>query len=179
MIPFLDLDGVIVDFAQGCIDWYNLDCTPEDFTEWGAIFDFFTGKEIDFWEGLTDKFWIGLGFTKEAKRILTLVGPMKPCILTSPSHIGGSGGKQQWIKENLPDYYNEERYLIGPAKNYMAHKNSLLIDDAEENVDKFRKGVNGNGGHAILVPRPWNRLRGNDVLKHIKTELDKIKEMIG
>lgn len=174
MIPYLDLDGVIVDFAQGCIDWYTLDCTPEDFKDWGFIFNFFSGSEKDFWEGLTDRFWLGLNFTKEAKRILTLVEPMKPCILTSPARTG-AGGKQQWIRENLPDYFNEDRYLIGPAKHYLAHKNSLLIDDSEENVDRFRKGVKGNGGMAILVPRPWNRLRGNDVLKHIKTELDKLR----
>ena len=167
---FLDLDGVIVAFAEGVIKWYNLDCTPEDFKKWGAIFNFFTGSEATFWEGLTDKFWLGLEFTKEAKRILTLVEPLKPCILTSPSHTS-AGSKQQWIKENLPDYFNDGRYLIGPAKHFGAHSESVLIDDAEENIDKFKN----EGGHVILVPRPWNRLRGNDVLEHIKTELDKIK----
>lgn len=163
---FLDLDGVIVAFAEGVIKWYDLDCTPEDFKEWGAIFNFFTGSETEFWQGLTDKFWVGLGFTKEAKRILTLVGPMKPCILTSPSHTS-AGSKQQWIKENLPDYFKDGRYLIGPAKHFGAHAESLLIDDSEENIDKFIEA----GGYAILVPRPWNRLRGKDVLAHLKKEL--------
>ena len=167
---FLDLDGVIIAFAEGVIKWYNLDCSPEDFKKWGAVFNFFSGSEKVFWEGLTDKFWLGLEFTKEAKRILTLVEPLKPCILTSPSHTS-AGSKQQWIKENLPDYFNDGRYLIGPAKHFGAHSESVLIDDAEENIDKFKN----EGGHVILVPRPWNRLRGNDVLEHIKTELDKIK----
>ncbi len=166
---FLDLDGVIVAFAEGVIKWYNLDCTTEDFEEWGAIFDFFSGSEKDFWEGLTDKFWLGLEFTKEAKQILTLVEPMKPCILTSPSHTS-AGSKQQWIRENLPDYFKGGRYLIGPAKDFGAHSESLLIDDSEENIDKFRKA----GGHTILVPRPWNKLRGEDILQHLKNGLDSV-----
>ena len=165
-VYFLDLDGVIVNFAQGCIDWYNLDCKKEDFKYWGAIFDYYEGTEASFWNGLTTKFWVGLKFTEEAKRILTLVEPLKPCILTAPPQ-NGAGGKQLWIQKFLPNYFTEKRYLIGPAKHYLAHGQSLLIDDSEDNVDKFRKV----GGHAILVPRPWNRRRDQDVLKHIKEGL--------
>ena len=169
MRVFLDLDGVIVDFAKGCIEWYNLDCTPEDWKEWLDIFKYYTGDESKFWEGLTDKFWLELEFTKEAKRILTLLRPMKPCILTSPAWTG-AGGKQQWIRKKLPDFFKEDRYLIGPAKHYLAHENALLIDDADENVQRFREA----GGHAILIPRPWNSLSDEDVLIHLKNSLDSI-----
>jgi hypothetical protein len=166
---YLDLDGVIVAFAEGVIKWYDLNCTTEDITGWGVIFKYFPGSEAAFWEGLTTKFWLELKFTREANQILTLLKPIKPCILTSPPH-NGAGGKQQWIRKNLPDYFKDGRYLIGPAKQYLAHNNALLIDDSDENIDKFENA----GGHAILVPRPWNRLRGNDIMKHIKTELKRL-----
>lgn len=166
-VYFLDLDGVVVDFAQGCIDWYNLDCKPEDIKFWGAIFDFYKGTEASFWEGLTTEFWVGLKFTKEANDILTLLEPLKPCILTAPPWKG-AGGKQEWIQKQMPDYFNEKRYLIGPGKHFLAHSQSLLIDDSEDNVDKFREF----GGNAILVPRSWNRRRGQDILQHIKEGLN-------
>lgn len=164
---FLDLDGVIVDFAQGCIDWYNLDCNVKDFTKWSKIFKYFTGYEKDFWEGLTDKFWVELKFTKEAKEILELLKDVKPCILTSPGHTG-AGGKQQWIRKNLPDYFKDGRYLIGPAKHYLATSDSLLIDDSQENCRKFEEA----GGYSILIPRPWNDLRDNDLITYLKGKLE-------
>lgn len=163
MRVFLDLDGVIVDFAKGVIEWYNLDCKPEDWSEWGDVFKYYEGTEASFWDGLSDKFWIGLKFTEEAKEILELLKPFKPCILTSPAHTG-AGGKQQWIRENLPGYFKNGRYLIGPPKHLLASGNSLLIDDSQENCDKFIKA----GGHAIIVPRPWNNLSDKDVIEHLK-----------
>lgn len=167
---FLDLDGVIVDFANGIIDWYNLNCSPKDFKKWNDVFKFFNGTEHDFWNNLTDDFWVNLNFTKEAKTILTLLEDFKPCILTSPGWTG-AGGKQKWLRKNLPKYFKEERYLIGPAKHYLAHAFSLLIDDSENNVEKFREA----GGNAILVPRPWNSLRDKEdkLFQHIAKEFKK------
>jgi len=166
---FLDLDGVIVDFAKGVIEWYNLNCKPEDWKSWGDIFKYYKKSERNFWDGLTDKFWIDLEFTKEAKEILTLVEPFKPCILTTPSWTG-AGGKQQWIRKNLPDYFNDDRYLIGPPKWLLAPGNSLLIDDAEENIRKFC----ASGGIGILVPRPWNYLHRENVIEHLKRSLNRL-----
>jgi len=48
MRMFLDLDGVIVDFAKGAIEWYNLDCTPEDWKSWGDIFKYYKKSETSF-----------------------------------------------------------------------------------------------------------------------------------
>jgi hypothetical protein len=63
-------------------------------------------------------------------------------------------GKKQWIRRYLPEeMWNN--YLIGPPKHLCASPDALLIDDVEENVDKFR----AYGGRAVLFPRPWNRLR--------------------
>ena len=166
MRVFLDLDGVVVDFVQGLIDWFNLDFKHEDCQNYEDIYKFYPGTKADLWESLPDRFWAELNFTKEAVEILTFLEPLKPCILTSPVWTG-AGGKQQWIRKNLPNYFDEKRYLIGPAKDYAAHKGSLLIDDAEDMVEKFQNAE----GYTILVPRPWNYLRGKDVLTHIKNSL--------
>ena len=44
------------------------------------------------------------------------------------------------------------QYAITPRKHLFARPDSLLIDDYSENIERFE----AHGGHAILVPRPWN-----------------------
>jgi len=178
-IVFLDLDGIIRDFVQGVIDKFNLDITHKDVTHW----DYFT-KDLNlpnFWGELDYDFWMKLKFTKEAKKVLKIVKPYKPIILTSPTY-DSAGATQQWIKARLPEYFNEDRYLIGPAKWACANENAALIDDAEHNIDGFKE----RGGYGIMWPAPWNRARYwfvdenkyTDKFKLLKANLTIFKELV-
>ena len=55
--------------------------------------------------------------------------------------------------------------LDRPIKASVCQSKTLLIDDSDKNVDSFRKC----GGHAVLVPRPWNSLHGFNALDHLTT----------
>lgn len=174
---FLDLDGVITDFVGSAITYLNLQCLWEDLVRWDAIYDHYWGTQEEFWKELGDDFWENhMSFTTDAKEILKVVDPYEPCILTCPTPEGGSTGKQLWIKKNLPDYYLEGRYLIGPCKAAASRPGSVLIDDADHNIYDWSM----KGGQGILVPRPWNTLGGERnaaetiaaKLKHYNCTLD-------
>ena len=78
-------------------------------------------------------------------------------------------GKLEWIHKYFPEWMHRQ-YLMGPQKHLLAGPGSLLIDDSEENVEKFRQ----HDGQAILVPRPWNSLNRANTMKHIIWNLDTI-----
>lgn len=81
-----------------------------------------------------------------------LVGRENVCILTTPTKDPESlAGKLEWIHDFLPSWLHRQ-YLVGPRKHFCARHDALLVDDSDEQVNKFRE----NGGQAILVPRPWN-----------------------
>lgn len=149
----LDLDGVIVDFVKGVIDWYKVDMDPKDWPV--SCWDI--GEGIDrpnhlIWNGLTENFWANLEFTEEAPRILNMLSGLDVCLLTSPSDTRSVVGKMEWISKNLPDFYFSRKVLIGPGKEFCACPTNLLIDDNTENCKKFIEV----GGNAILYPARWN-----------------------
>ena len=158
---FLDLDGVIVDFVGGIIKWHKLKCTVNDVTEWNALYKYWPGTIAEFWEELPESFWENLNFTPEGPAIIDLLAEegIKATILTSPPWAGATG-KQRWIQKNLPEYFDHDRYLIGPSKTCVARPGAVLIDDAEHNIDSWVAA----GGQGILVPRPWNRNREQNTL---------------
>lgn len=149
---FLDLDGVIINLVDGIIKHFNMDCTAEDVNTW----DYFTLKTVklhqEFWAGLSDEFWVNLEKYPWADKVLAMVEPYRPCLLTSPAYNNGTA-RQKWIQNNLPEYYHEGRYLIGPAKHYVAREDCILIDDFDGNIDEWKK----EGGIGILFPQYWNK----------------------
>ena len=159
---FLDLDGCIVDFVGGVMKHYDLKCSYNDIKMWDSLYDYWSGTQAEFWEGIPESFWENLDFTPEGKKILDLVAPFKPTILTAPPRTGASG-KQKWIQKNLPEYFDHGRYLIGPAKEAVAGPGRVLIDDADHNIRSWVKA----GGIGILVPRAWNSNRKQHTLDWI------------
>lgn len=157
-VIFLDLDGVLIDFIGGVAKWYDLDITDKDVTGWDSIVGLSGKTLVEFWEGLDDReFWYNLEMYDYAPRVLEIVERCEaiPCLLTSPAwHTAGH--KQDWIQDNLPDYFSRGRYLIGPAKGYCSYPGAWLIDDSDANCKFFREF----GGDSILFPQPWNDGRG-------------------
>jgi len=85
--------------------------------------------------------------------------------------------KLSWlINHNLLETPN---VIFTENKHLFANPHTILIDDYEGNVDKFRE----NGGEAILFPQPWNRLAkylyySAEVLGERNARLDYIKQRL-
>jgi len=175
---FMDVDDVLADFVGGMCrlhDKENPYAEPLD-TESAGVWEIekLLGLTVEeFWTPAGGKFWGGLELMPDGKSILSLaenaVGAENVCLLTTPPlNPESASGKIWWIERCLPNY--NRRFLIGPPKQFCAHKDAILIDDADHNVDAFVKA----GGKAILVPRAWNsawRYR-NDVLSYVQNKLD-------
>ncbi|MFT5126811.1 MAG: 5'(3')-deoxyribonucleotidase [Rhodothermales bacterium] len=164
---FVDMDGVLVDFVGAALRRHE-----RRVDEWPPG-EFNMAKVLgiprrDFWGPLEGaEFWATLEPTAEAHELMAVLeaefGSWELCILSSPTRDPQcSAGKVQWLQRCLPDY--SRRFLLGPEKRFCAGPDSLLIDDADHNVDRFREA----GGCGILFPRPWNRLHAvTDPLAHV------------
>ena len=156
---FLDMDGVFVNFHKGIYQAFNkpYSYATDLMTKWDFWEEWGTTSEgcnaictTSFWQNLE---WMhdGLDIFRET---LKYFNPEQIYLLTCPmSNVESPTGKWMWVDKNLPKYY--KRTIITKApKHLLARPDTLLIDDKDENVEKFIAA----GGDAILVPRPWNKL---------------------
>lgn len=170
---FLDIDEVLADFVGAAAGIWGF--TPAEFTAarelgcWNIVKSLGV-TEFEFWEAITAKgeqFWENLELHPWAKELhdsLQQLGDLY--LLTSPSHCPTSfTGKINWIH----NYFPETRYLITPYKYLLADKDSILIDDREENVEKFIKA----GGWGIVFPTI-----GNSEYQFVDTSLEVVKEKL-
>jgi hypothetical protein len=157
---FLDMDGVLVDFAGGASLAHDLPnpyvpLTPRASGQWDMARLWHITDE-QFWQPLNSTtFWESLQFTPEAMAILDVCestfGQENVCLLSCPSDSAYSAlGKLRWIQANLPRYARQ--YMLGPAKQFCAGPDAILIDDSDANCACFSHHCGG----VVLVPRPWN-----------------------
>ena len=168
-----DQDGVLSDFDGGVEAWYGFVFTHEEKKKWEYDYKAHGMKQATFWAGLTKEFWAGLNWTPEGVFIYEMIRQFDPVILTAPSWMASPEsmpGKVEWIRSHIPEIYKDRRFAFSSRKHHFAHPGALLIDDKEENVINFREA----GGRAIMVPRPWNKLHGVDVLLWVQTQLMQI-----
>lgn len=124
-------------------NWFHPLKTFNRYTFWNAV-------KRDFWADMEKTPWCDTLLDTCAK----MVGRDNVRILTCPiDDPDCAAGKVEWIHRNMPKWMHRQ-YIITPCKEDCANDHSLLIDDSDKNVDDFRTA----GGHAILFPRPWNRL---------------------
>jgi 5'(3')-deoxyribonucleotidase len=167
----LDVDGVLADFVGGTARLLGFD--PTLVTMW----DYYpqVGQtEESFWRAVDAAgadFWANLEPYPWERELFDACNQMgNTILLTTPSTSPTSPeGKLRWIQEQYGKDFR--KYLIGPAKEFCANPNTVLIDDSESNCAKFRS----YGGHAILFPRPWNYHRTmSDPLAYTLETLDMI-----
>jgi 5'(3')-deoxyribonucleotidase len=131
-----------------------------------------TLTKSEFWDSITRDIWATIPQSEEFYLLLgyceNLVGQENICILTAPTIDPECvAGKLEFIHNHFPKWMHRQ-FLIGPRKQFCAHPEALLIDDADKNVDQFRAW----GGNAILVPRPWNSLHARNTVAHIHREFE-------
>jgi hypothetical protein len=136
----------------------------------------------NFWNSFTSDVWASMPESEEFNFVLetalNMVGEEGILIATAPicdpkisieATEGCLAGKYQWITEHFPPFLHRS-FSMTPMKHFCATPESLLLDDCDENVEKFRAA----GGQAILMPRPWNKANGKDPIQYIATELQKV-----
>jgi len=175
----LDLDGVLVDFLAGAHKFHGIPYSNEDYPYEYGSYENCPPPNSDmntreFWDALDAEFWTGLSWTSDGREILAAVeqafGKENICLLTSPTlNHECIIGKMKWIERELSEY--RRRYLIGPAKAFCAAPDTVLVDDANINVEDFAEA----GGYTILVPRPWNLLHAADTMSSFRTQLQTVQ----
>lgn len=165
---FIDLDGVLNQFAAYVLKMFGANVDPSDFeyswwdARWGSelyhaacdlIEEPFANGETSFWKSIPEEVWSDCPPSQELHWLPayceSLVGKDNVAILTTPSSNPNSlSGKLKWVEKFIPSM--KRRLLIGKPKHLCVHGASLLIDDRNEVTATCTKG------HTLLVPQPWN-----------------------
>jgi 5'(3')-deoxyribonucleotidase len=156
------MDGGLVDFLGGACKFHNktydgLPHDPDNQAEqkpWN-IEPIFGMSAPDLWEPLGFDFWANLDpyphFEEVVRTLTDKFGEENICLLTSPIRTDGCiDGKMAWIRKHLPQF--KRQFLVGPAKQFAASPNHVLVDDHAKNIEAFKDA----GGHVFMFPAPWN-----------------------
>jgi hypothetical protein len=155
MIVYVDLDGVLCGTVEEMFRRFGRGKTPK---EMQGSYDTSTLLGIpDPWSQFGADFFAQAEWMVDGRPILNAVEriaqPRNVRICTCPTvETTSAAGKLAWIQNNLPTY--RRRYALIVEKWWLANPDAILIDDCDEQVDRFIVA----GGKAILVPRPWNSL---------------------
>lgn len=165
---YLDMDGVLCDFANSVLDRMNF------YSEQSNIWDYMEMNVVEAMEkailktnrntfvlndiipGIGSKetmnymyrtidgdvdFWADLPWLEEGKKLWEYLKDYKDLyILTSPHDNASIYGKKAWIQKNLGIPAN--KIIFERHKQKYANKNCVLIDDMAKNVFKF---INDDG----------------------------------
>ena len=128
----------------------------------------------EFWRNVRFNDWAMAPVSNEASAIIEKsvekVGRNNVFILTKPTRCPEScSGKLEWIQTHMPRWL-QRQFVITPKKGCCARPDSLLIDDNYENLEEFWEA----GGRGLLMPRPWNYMRGADSLNYVLECLETI-----
>lgn len=180
---YLDMDGVLSDFVTSSIE--ALGFSPDEILkkvkpgDYDGIYQALGMDEDAFWfkigrlpggEAPGSGLWESMKpypWRNEVLEIARNAGPT--WILTSPSRAAGSSyGKVRWLQRWLGESFRD--YILAPRKWNLARPGTLLIDDSDGNVRKWRR----NGGDAILFPRLWNSAHvvKDEAVKQLRAEIE-------
>lgn len=148
----LDMDGVLADFVNAAFEAHGREFNPDACMGYNLLNEFSMTKE-DFWAPIDNyEFWRGLEPYPWSVGLLRQLSEIAPVVLvTTPSKSSDClKAKREWVEDHLPPMYRD--IVMGESKELTASENTLLIDDCDRNVRKFRE----SGGEAIVFPQPWN-----------------------
>lgn len=156
----IDLDGVLTDWMKHTVALFDI---PEDFYFqpgcWDtvpAMLDYLKIHSQEFWLKQTPEFWATMPWTTYGKELLKwcewCAGADNCRILSTPANAFSAHGKVWWMEYQMPYYHERRYYHLTKHKEELANPNKLLLDDCDENINKFRE----KGGKAILIPTKYN-----------------------
>ncbi len=179
----LDVDGVLADWMGGVFPLFGRDPSeikdvwsrgqhgteiPLDITR-VEMFERIEKEGHDWWANLEPFPW--------CDRLWELCNSVAPTILLTSTTRDPccASGKLEWIQNRPWGGRNFRDYLIGPRKPFAAKSESILIDDTDIQIEKFREA----GGKAILFPQYWNsayeiRDSGVDLVEYVAEQLASI-----
>ena len=147
---YCDMDGVLTDFEKRFDHFSGMN--PQEYEKkYGTP---------SFWELIDVKigvrFWVGMDWMPEGRRLWDFIKPYQPHLLTSPSRNDTSRlGKNLWVKNNL-NPKPKTIFAYSADKQRYANENRILIDDKKSNINEWaaKGGIairckNGNVDHVI------------------------------
>lgn len=173
---YLDMDGVIADFVNGFCRWRNLsDLPPHHQTTWPGVGDHagLVPDQLDLvLRQASAAFWATLPVLPWAQELVAeCLGYGQVRILTAAvASEEAVTGKMRWLDKHFP--HLTSRAIFCREKYLLARPSSVLIDDHDEQLDKFQE----YGGEAIVFPQPWNsgRSQTGDRVGSVLESLDRV-----
>lgn len=161
---FLDMDGVLTDFHRAALHVIigNEQEASNLYENW-PYNEFDIAKVLgisqsNFWAMLdTFEFWADMPKTQQCDTLLRLFPDA--VILSSPAMGYSASGKVAWLHKHA----RGRKFILTKHKEYIAGEGRILIDDWQENIDKWTK----HNGQGILFPARANVLHGIDPLAHV------------
>jgi hypothetical protein len=129
----------------------------------------------EFWRVIGEHgelFWTSLAQTEWMDPLLQLVKEFNGSdwhVVTAPSHCPTSySGKVKWLKSRLGKEF--DRVLATPHKEILAMPGVILIDDNEQNIQRFKLA----GGSGILFPIMGNCLHhlANNPVAYVREQIE-------
>ena len=155
-VILLDMDGVISNFVDQVIATFGWDIKHDDYSSW-AYHQQMGLTDQQFWARIDSEFWDRIEPYPWASQLVSELRDEGEVIFATSPNLDSAtpSAKVRWLRKHGMMYTWLNEYMIGPHKHLMANKQTILIDDSDSNIEKFRAA----GGNAILFPQPWNKRR--------------------
>ena len=147
---YCDMDGVLTNFEARFEHFTGMH--PQEYEKAYGLQQFW--HLIDTKIGV--RFWVGMDWMPEGKRLWDFIKPYQPALLTSPSrHDTSRLGKNLWVRNNL-NPKPKVIFAYSADKQRYSKENAILIDDKKSNINEWaaRGGIairckDGNVDHVI------------------------------
>lgn len=172
-IAFLDMDGVLVDLHESILRAHQIEDPYSDTANLGEYnLSKVTGiPASELWRPLGEEFFANLNPTPWAYQLVEYIEPRfdEVYIATSPTwHPGCAAGKLRCIQTLFPRY--ARHYFLTPQKQLLAGVGRVLFDDCLGHCEKWLVA----DGRACLVPAPWNKRHGQDVMEVVRNYVERL-----
>jgi hypothetical protein len=129
----------------------------------------------EFWEKIPRALWATAPLSAECQYLLDrsaqIVGKENVLLASTPTKDPDAhAGKIEWINTYMPRWI-QRQYSITPRKWHLGNSASLLIDDHDLNIEKFK----GKKGQGLVVPRPWNNSHSIPTLPYLMKRLGELE----